>query len=187
MNSMAAALQALQPYGITHTQANRAFRVAVRSHEGQHYGPYSYGYHLRHVIVTLKDLGFTSEAHRAVAALHDVIEDTPRTAEDIEQRFGKDVAEAVQMLTRRDDLPLDDYVAGMNELAFAVKLADRYCNLRALGRMPGQRTRDRDHRLPKYEGEMRALLRQAVRLGFVRAATVVVVELRAARARLTQG
>jgi (p)ppGpp synthase/HD superfamily hydrolase len=187
MNAMAAALQALQLYGITHTQANRAFRVAVRSHEGQHYGPYSYGYHLRHVIVTLKGLGFTSEAHRAVAALHDVIEDTPRTAEDIERRFGKDVAEAVQMLTRRADVPLHAYVAGMNELAFAVKLADRYCNLRALGRMSGQRNRDRNHRLPKYEGEMRALMQHALKFGrgFVRAATMVVVELRAARTRLT--
>lgn len=184
---MAAAIQALQPYGITHSQANRAFRVAVRSHEGQHYGPYSYGYHLRHVVVTLKELGFTSQAHRAVAALHDVIEDTPATAEEIQQRFGEDVAVAVQMLTRRADVSLEDYIAGMNELAFAVKLADRCCNLRALGRMPGQRGRDRDHRLPKYEGEMRLLLKRALKLGprFVSAATMVVIELRAAHRRLT--
>jgi len=160
--------------------------VAVRSHEGQHYGPYSYGYHLRHVVAALKDLGFTTEAHRAVAALHDVIEDTPATAEEIQQRFGADVAVAVQMLTRRADVGLDDYVGGMNELAFAVKLADRFCNLHALGRMPGQRRRDHDHRLPKYEGEMRALVKRALRLGpaFVTAAAAVAHELRAARARL---
>jgi hypothetical protein len=90
------------------------------------------------------------------------------------------------MLTRRADVAHEQYIAGMNQLAFAVKLADRYCNLRALGRMPGQRQRDRDHRLPKYEGEMRALLKHAVELGpkHVGAATMVVVELRAARARL---
>lgn len=186
MNPMAA-VQALQSHGISHSQANRAFRVAVRSHGAQHYGPYNYGYHLRHVIATLKDLGFTTEAHRAVAALHDVIEDTPATAEDIERRFGAQVAVAVQMLTRRPDVSHGDYIAGMNELAFAVKLADRYCNLRALGRMPGERSRDRDHRLPKYEGEMRALLTRAVKLGpkFIGAATMVVVELRDARRRLT--
>ena len=55
--------------------------------------------------------------HEAYAAglLHDVIEDTPRTAEDIQSRFGEDVAVAVQMLTRRADVSLDEYIAGMNE------------------------------------------------------------------------
>lgn len=188
MNPMAAAAHALQPYGITHTQANRAFRVAVRTHthQGQHYGPYSFGYHLRHVVAALKELGFTTPAHRAVAALHDIIEDTPATAEEIQGRFGDDVAVAVQMLTRREDVALEEYVEGMNRLAFAVKLADRYCNLKALGRMPGQRKRDRDHRLPKYEGEMRALVEHALRLGpeYVNATTMVASELCAADQRL---
>ena len=76
----------------------------------------------------------------------------------------------------------------MNELAFAVKLADRYCNLRALGRMPGQRRRDREHRLPKYADEMRPILKRAMELGprFVGAATMVVIELREADRRLTR-
>ncbi len=72
-----------------------------------------------------------------VAYLHDTIEDTKTTYEDIKNIFGKDVADGVLALTKDKSLSheekLDDSLSrikklGRREVA-AVKIADRICNL----------------------------------------------------------
>jgi (p)ppGpp synthase/HD superfamily hydrolase len=65
---------------------------------------------------------------RAVAWLHDVLEDTPVTEDDLHRAgFPAEVVATVRALTRRDDEPLDDHLARVRahgELAVRVKLAD---------------------------------------------------------------
>jgi len=68
-----------------------------------------------------------SEETTIVALLHDVVEDTEYTLEDIRKMdFGDAVVEALALLTHDDDTPYMDYVAAIkeNEIARAVKLAD---------------------------------------------------------------
>ncbi|MGX9294292.1 HD domain-containing protein [Tsukamurella paurometabola] len=68
----------------------------------------------------------TSE-NRAAALLHDVLEDTPVTAEDLAAAGIPDgVIGAVRLLTRRDDVPSEEYYAAIrtDPIALAVKLAD---------------------------------------------------------------
>ena len=69
----------------------------------------------------------TDEATTVVALLHDVVEDTELTFEDLEkQGFGEEIIVALKLLTHNDDTPYMDYVAKIktNKIATAVKLAD---------------------------------------------------------------
>ena len=69
----------------------------------------------------------TDEATTVVALLHDVVEDTELTFEDLEkQGFGEEIISALKLLTHNDDTPYMDYVAKIktNKIATAVKLAD---------------------------------------------------------------
>lgn len=69
----------------------------------------------------------TDETTTVVALLHDVVEDTELTFEDLEkQGFGEEIIAALKLLTHNDDTPYMDYVAEIksNKIATAVKLAD---------------------------------------------------------------
>lgn len=65
---------------------------------------------------------------KVVALLHDVVEDTPATVEDIEFMFGIRIAEAVDLLTRKKEDTYFDYIHKIatsgDKLAIEVKLAD---------------------------------------------------------------
>ncbi len=82
--------------------------------------------------------------------LHDVVEDTPHTVEDIRQRFGDDVAFLVRVVTKKDthdyelSKQLDNYRQLLNSMqydirAILVKLADRLHNMRTLESMPPEK------------------------------------------------
>lgn len=69
----------------------------------------------------------TDELTTVTALLHDVVEDTVYTLDDLRQMgYPSPVLEALALLTRREDVPYLDYVAGLkgNPIAKAVKLAD---------------------------------------------------------------
>ena len=69
----------------------------------------------------------TDETTTVVALLHDVVEDTELTFEDIEkQGFGEEIISALKLLTHNDDTPYMDYVTKIknNKIAIVVKLAD---------------------------------------------------------------
>lgn len=78
--------------------------------------------------------------------LHDVVEDTPYTIEDIRGRFGDDVAFLVKVVTKKHthdyelSKQLDNYRQLLNSMqydirAILVKLADRLHNMRTLASM----------------------------------------------------
>lgn len=83
--------------------------------------------------------GFTSEAEACAAWLHDVIEDTCVTLEDIRLAgFGAAICDALQLMTHDKSVPYMDYVGRIaeNPIARAVKLADLRDNM-DLSRLPG--------------------------------------------------
>ena len=73
------------------------------------------------------------------ALLHDTVEDTDTTFEEIEQEFGKDVRKVVEEVTDDKNLPRDKRKAlqiknapGSSDRAKLVKLSDKLYNLRDL-------------------------------------------------------
>jgi guanosine-3',5'-bis(diphosphate) 3'-pyrophosphohydrolase len=71
-----------------------------------------------------------------VALLHDTVEDTSATYEELEKEFGTDIADGVQALTKNKDLPkseqMTDSIQRIKKLkkeVWAIKLADRITNM----------------------------------------------------------
>ena len=72
-----------------------------------------------------------SEDEVCVALLHDTVEDTDITFEDlINEGFNDNIINALKLLTHNDDTPYMDYIYKIkgNPLARKVKLADLYHN-----------------------------------------------------------
>ena len=81
-----------------------------------------YVFHPFHLAEQMKD-----EYSTVCALLHDVVEDTEYTFEDlINMGFPNEVVEALKLLTHADDVPYMDYVKALsvNPIAKAVKIAD---------------------------------------------------------------
>lgn len=71
-----------------------------------------------------------------IALLHDTLEDTNTTYEELENEFGKEVAKGVLALTKNDKLPKNEKMLdSLNRTkqlqieVWAVKLADRITNM----------------------------------------------------------
>ncbi|MBP9805720.1 MAG: bifunctional (p)ppGpp synthetase/guanosine-3',5'-bis(diphosphate) 3'-pyrophosphohydrolase [Candidatus Accumulibacter sp.] len=116
--------------------AARSF--ALNAHGGQKYGDRPYAFHLEAVVSLLSSYG--SEA-QVIGYLHDVVEDTEVTEDDIRRLFGPRIAECVSLLTdspgaSRAERKAATYarlatVGGHAELALVVKAADRLANVRS--------------------------------------------------------
>ncbi len=124
---------------------DRAYIYSARVHEGQvRLSGEPYLSHPLEVANILADMRLDVESI-AAALLHDVIEDTPATREDIEEMFGPGVAHIVSGVTKLSVLPSSTKIAQQAEslrkmiLAMAddirvvlIKLADRIHNMRTL-------------------------------------------------------
>ena len=93
------------------------------------------------VAVSLVDeLDLYSPTLLCSALLHDVIEDSEVTREDIELMFGEEIAEVVGLLTKLDEVRLRDYLARIEAAGHTgapiVKLCDRLDNLRSVVHTP---------------------------------------------------
>jgi len=117
---------------------NEARAFAIKAHGDQMYGEFPYHVHLDEVAKIASNFGEKAEV---VAFLHDVIEDTPVTEDEIDANFGSLVARCVSILS---DEPGDTrkirkaatykkmaMVKGDEELALLVKAADRLANMRS--------------------------------------------------------
>jgi (p)ppGpp synthase/HD superfamily hydrolase len=97
-------------------------------------------------------LQLVDEEGRIAAALHDVLEDTATTADNLRDwGYGEKVVEALEALTRRDGESYADSIerAARNPLARRVKLADLADNMN-VHRLPAVGDADRD-RLARYQ------------------------------------
>ena len=100
----------------------RAMRVAYDAHCGQFdKSGDPYIFHPYHLAEQMPD-----EITTCVALLHDVVEDTSVTFEDLRKEFPSEVIEALRLLTHEKSVPYLDYVRKIkqNPVARTVKLAD---------------------------------------------------------------
>jgi RelA/SpoT family (p)ppGpp synthetase len=132
----------------------RAFEFAYQLHQGQYRkSGEPYICHPIAVAGMLRDLG-GSAAMIAAGFLHDVVEDTDVTIEEIEQRFGSEVRCLVEGVTKLSKINFKSKTESQAEnfrrmfLAMAqdirvivVKLADRLHNMRTLEYMPEEKRR----------------------------------------------
>ena len=98
-------------------------------------------------VATIAAIELRLDINSVIAAfLHDVVEDTPHTIEEIESRFGGDVAYLVKVLTKPDkhkagmSMQVDNFKQMLNSMQrdirpIFVKLADRLHNMRTLSSM----------------------------------------------------
>ncbi len=135
---------------------DRAIQTAVVCHEGQRrQSGEEYVTHPLHVAMILADLGMDSETIEA-GLLHDVIEDTDFTLDEVERRFGKDVrklVDGVTKITKIDFFTKEEQQAeNVRKMLLAmaedirviiIKLADRLHNMRTSGGWPPQKSRDK--------------------------------------------
>lgn len=120
----------------------RAYEVAHDAHAGQTRDEGTpYIVHPVRVAVSLVDeLNLYSPTLVCSALLHDVIEDSDTTREDVAQMFGEQIAEIVWLLTKLEDVSLTQYLACIEAAsqtgAPIVKLCDRLDNLRSIVHSP---------------------------------------------------
>ena len=135
-------------------KTKKAMKLCYEAHKDQvDKSGLPYVFHPAHVAEQMTD-----EATTIVALLHDVVEDTDYTLEDLAaEGFGKDILEAVALMTHEDDVPYLDYVAKLkdNPIARAVKLADLAHNS-DLSRI-GEVDEETKQRLEKYKKAMALL------------------------------
>jgi len=109
--------------------------------------------HCVEVTLILSELNLDSVT-LAAALLHDVVEDTSRSVEDVEREFGPEIAMLVDGVTKISELPFHDRVEEQAEnlrkmlIAVAhdirvilIKLADRLHNMRTLSYLPEEKTK----------------------------------------------
>ena len=100
----------------------KAARIAYEAHHGQFdLCGMPYVFHPYHVAEQMTD-----EYTTCVALLHDVVEDTDVTFEDLEGEFPEEVIEALRLMTHEKGVDYYDYVRAIrgNPIAKAVKMAD---------------------------------------------------------------
>lgn len=139
-------------------KVRRAASYAEKKHKGQKYGEEDYFHsHITQVVSSVVNAG-ADTTHVIVAYLHDVVEDTEATLEDIEKFFGKEVADAVDAITKRPEEPRLDYLVRCmdNPIAKFVKLHDAWCNFNRSVKEEDQR------RIRRYNLTIQNLLRGAI-------------------------
>ena len=147
-----------------------AKELAKKLHEGMtdKYGN-PYFYHLERVANRVREMEYnmvdeTSEINLYIAAayLHDVIEDTEMELWEIESKFGKDIAVAIDLLTRKEGVTYSEYVERIRrdaksdviksgKIARVVKLADLFDHL--MGPTPCP-----PHLIKRYEKSLYTLI-----------------------------
>ena len=134
----------------------KAFEYCVLKHDGQkRWTNEDYYIHPFNVALIIVSLGMDSESI-AAALLHDVVEDTDATVEDIKREFGDEVALLVDGVTKIGRLNFTTkeqqqaeslrkmlIAMGQDIRVIIIKLADRLHNMRTIDAMPAQKQRDK--------------------------------------------
>jgi len=135
---------------------DRAIELAKQHHEGQTDKagkPY-----IEHPLRVMNQV--ESEEEKIVAVLHDIVEDTNISLNDLRNEgFSEEVVSAVECLTKQDGENYDSYIEriSFNPLAVKIKLADLEDN-RDLTRLPEVTDKDLE-RLEKYDKALEKLTR----------------------------
>lgn len=106
-----------------------------------------YSDHLEGVVSRLKNLGITDKSVLCAAWLHDILEDTDVDFDQINERFGREVAVTVLSLTKDRNFPKKDrethYINQLKDATLhekIIKLCDIADNLKDLSNAPISQT-----------------------------------------------
>lgn len=132
---------------------NKAFSLAVKAHKDMRRRsgePYIY-HPIAVAEIVSKEMNLGTRSMIA-AMLHDVVEDTDYTLEDIKDMFGEQIAKIINGLTKIEDLVIANDQSAQAEnfrkilmytsedvRVILVKLADRLHNMRTLSSMPPEK------------------------------------------------
>lgn len=113
-----------------------AFEFCVVAHREQRYGARPYYTHPLEVAETVANGPFATQATEdeiIAALLHDVVEDTDFDLTDISERFGDNVAQIVELVTKDRSLSYEGnilrIISSGNRSAMKVKWADNMANM----------------------------------------------------------
>ncbi|MCD8330569.1 MAG: RelA/SpoT family protein, partial [Lachnospiraceae bacterium] len=139
------------------SQIEKAYRIAKKQHEGQlRKSGEPYIIHPLRVAIILAELEMDKESIIG-GILHDVVEDTDMTLEDVEREFGSDVALLVDGVTKLTRLSWDAdkteiqaenlrkmFLAMAKDIrVIIIKLADRLHNMRTLQYMKPEKQKEK--------------------------------------------
>jgi len=131
-----------------------AYEFASQAHEGQR--RYSGELYITHPVAVAGILADLHMDYQSIAAavMHDVIEDTPMAKEQIEEKFGSEIAAIVDGVSKLDQLSFNSraeaQVESFRKMMLAMvedirvillKLADRLHNMQTLGALPADKRR----------------------------------------------
>ena len=135
---------------------DKAYKVAEQAHQGQfRRSGEPYICHPIHVAMLLVEMGMDTES-LAAALMHDVVEDTSVSLEDIQSMFGADVAHMVDGVTKLTKIKFssveEQQAENLRKMLMAmsqdvrvmiIKLCDRLHNMRTGDAWPEQKRRDK--------------------------------------------
>ncbi len=134
-------------------KTKRAMQIAYEAHHGQlDKSGVPYIYHPIHLAEQMD-----TETETIVALLHDVVEDTPVTMEDLSEEFSEEVIEALKLLTHDENEDYMSYVQKLkqNPISRKVKKADLRHNSDKSRLV--EWTEKAEKRLQKYKKAMKIL------------------------------
>lgn len=119
-----------------HDLAERARAFAIEKHGDQQYSTGPYAMHLGAVVAVLLDFGYNSPVWIAAGWLHDVVEDTPVTEQNLLNEFNDEVANLVYAVSgfghnrKARNACIYEKITEYPRAAI-LKLADRIANVEA--------------------------------------------------------
>ena len=127
----------------------RAYIISEAFHRGQtrDEGTPYFNHPIRVATILFEEVGLRDAGIICGAVLHDVIEDSDITRQDIQVMFTDQIATTVQLLTKVSGIATSDYLYAIEHhspnIALPIKLCDRLDNLRSLhlSKKPEKRAR----------------------------------------------
>jgi GTP diphosphokinase / guanosine-3',5'-bis(diphosphate) 3'-diphosphatase len=146
--------------GLSFTETRKVFEAlafAAHKHRDQRRKDEGASPYINHPIalanILVNEGGITDHVVLCAAILHDTIEDTETTYDELVEAFGPEIADAVQEVTDDKSLPKAErkllqieHAAHVSPRAKLVKLADKTCNLRDIATSPPAKWSDERRR-----------------------------------------